>query len=100
MYQLKKDIEIGIIIVHIINPHQFYFKLENSPFSDELQLEKDLQKYSEDKMYHLQGHKHNVNDTVSVFVPTWKKWVRAKVEQIFEYDNEETKYVLWTIDKG
>lgn len=100
MYQLKKDIEIGIIIVHIINPHYFYFKLENSPFSDELQLEKDLQKYSEDKMYHLQGCKHNVHDTVSVFVPTWKKWVRAKVERIFEYENEETKYVLWTIDKG
>lgn len=100
MEALQKDIEIDINIVHTINPHKFYFKLEYGPFPDEIQLEQKLQEYSISEHPHYKDYCPRMNETVSVFVTTWKKWARAVVDEILVFASAEPQYVLWTLDKG
>lgn len=100
MAQLQKDIEIDINIVHSINPHKFYFKLEYGPFPDEIKLEQDLQEYSISEHAPWKDYCPRVNDTVSVYVTTWQKWARAQVDEILVFASAESQYVLWTLDKG
>lgn len=94
----------NILITHYINPHMFWFRYESDFITNEplSQLEASLNTYSIElskRKAQQGGYKAKIGEIVMVLHLGWQKWIRAHVDQIFEfYDGH--RYYMWAIDHG
>lgn len=98
---IKKNEIYAIAITHFINPHHFYFKIDDGLITEDLiHLENEI-------LRHAKAHGHGVSEFTPVvgnvlafsYTP-WNKWIRARVDTVIDYLNQETKYILWALDYG
>lgn len=88
----------NIIITHVVNPNQFYFKyLHDSVNSEYAKFDFDIQLYAnnlQSKQSFENGYSPTENEIVIFCNVILNKWIRGRVIAI---DEEIT---LWCIDNG
>lgn len=89
-------------ITHFFNPHHFWFKFIDAEWAqlDELnELEANIYEYTK-KRQHDKTFSWQIGDIIAAYSFTWNKWVRGRVENVFEVKNGTPRYSLWAIDCG
>lgn len=96
--EMKSPNTKHVVITHVVNPHQFYFKYtddcinnEYSKFDYEIQLYGNALKA---KKTHEKGYLAAHNELVIFFHTIFNKWIRGRVICVAQ----ET--ILWCIDNG
>lgn len=92
----------SIIITHIENPNQFWFKYKSEMLTNRsvFELETKLESYAIDNLQKQNATFPSVGDIVLTLNFDWNKWIRAKVEEIDKNCGETTIIHLWAIDHG
>lgn len=91
--------EFCIKITNFINPHMFYFKMENVCGQVDAEIEGKLMENASEMYKNRKGYQPTKREIVSAYVPEWGKWVRAQVDLILE-ESFSQQYVLWCLDQG
>lgn len=100
MSKVKDDTKFPIKITNFINPHLFYFKLENIIGQLDTEIEHQLKQNSEKvKWEYPSGYNAKQHEMVAAYVVEWGKWVRAQVDLILEQTNNN-QYLIWCLDHG
>lgn len=100
MTKNEQNKSFQIKITNFINPHNFYFKLENLMSVREQEIGEKLKNYANaNRMKYITGYEPNINEDVVVHIKMEMKWLRGKVDAILkQYDG--TEYVVWCVDHG
>lgn len=89
-----------INITRYINPHKFFFKLDNCSESQN-NIEEVLAIYGTSHRQHgYKGYVPSIDEIVVVYMQPWNKWIRAKCDYIAEFASLEQKFILWSLDDG
>lgn len=96
MEKVESPPSFPITITTFLNPHNFYFKLENLIGVRELEISDAMDKFD---ATHAQAYHPSLNDAVLVYLTEWKRWVRGTVDSVLNYFHG-TEYVIWCIDYG
>lgn len=88
----------SVLITHVVNPHQFYFKYTKDSVNSEFsKFDFEIQLYG-NELFSLKkyenGYLPEENELVIFFHLIFNKWIRGRVVSI---DEEIT---LWCIDSG
>lgn len=97
--KMSTDSSKMIEITHVINPHLFWFKYQDTQNADIENIELELRNYvgdSGDKMLTARdaGDKYKSEKYVAVYMNSKKKWVRAEI------DVAGDPSIVWAIDYG
>lgn len=89
-----------IEFTHVVNPHLFYFKIQNQINNDVLYIERELKKYvvefRDEKCAINNRGEYIVGDHVGVYVVSQHKWIRAEIDLI----DEDGELIVWATDYG
>lgn len=100
MEGVLNDSWFPIKMVTFVNPHFFFFKLDNPITGFEDEISKQLEEYTlESKIRYRSGYDAVENDFVAAYIVSWNKWVRAQVDLILPFP-DSTLYVIWCFDYG
>lgn len=89
----------SVIITHVVDPHQFYFKYTNDSVNSEYsKFDFSIQQYGNElhtQSTYEHGYTPTENEVVIFFHVIFNKWIRGQVVNII--DNDIT---LWCFDNG
>lgn len=90
-----------IKITHVINPHLFFFKVQNQIDSEvhyiERELKKFVVKYRDEKCATNNDSEYFVGDFVALYVVSQNKWIRAEIDVV---DEDKSEIIVWATDYG
>lgn len=90
--------DFPIQITSFINPHLFYFKLENIVGEYDSKLENHLRLNAENaeikKLFNP-----SKGEIISAYIPSWSKWLRGQVDLVLN-ENGTNQYIIWCLDYG
>lgn len=92
----SKEEGFAIKIKTFINPHLFYFQLENACGQSSTENDEIIEKKAE-TCDQIAGYQANVGEMVLAYIQEWSKWIRAEVDSILISGKE---YVIWCTDHG
>jgi hypothetical protein len=89
----------NIRITHFVNPHLFYYKLDE--FNADLDnLEEEILNELTDNTCETNNFQPESGDVVAFLHKRWSKWIRVVVDKVLECTTADAVYVLWAIDYG